>query len=706
MLSIPPNVNEHSSDAIQNALSRSYHAQSSRHGGAMDSDLFSQFMRRSIKWVILATVIGLAMAWYVATHFAKDTYYFTGQLRLEPSSVGFPFLVAPSTVDYTRYVDSPQTIRTLHKEFDIQGDESATADSITVEAYQGSSDMMIEMQGESPEKVKAILNELLVLVSEQSREIRDVAIEKHLAQFKLRTDALEDQEKEAEQKYDALCKKYNTHDLEAQFKANENDRAATNGLVAHRTIVCNLLRETIDDIKQTIVEARGGNIPRDEQDLLDEEVKQSIDTSRHAILQDKLVDHRQREAARVKLSAKQSELQRLKTLLARDLVTQAEVQEVESQVELLTLESNGDETINRLEGSISKIRDKMDSNDYLASSARAKYLARLADKLENKQQALAIAENELRDFSAHLKYMEAEYERLVDVTPKIRDFKDEMDGFNQQRQILRQETDAIKQLLATDGHTLTVNSEAYPSMHSVKNNQKKMLVAGFGAGSLLLLIPGFLIELFRITPSKYERLASKHGLPIIGRIDRKSASRFTGGTTSRVLASRIQRLNLPVGSSIALVSTGRQPCPTGMLYGAASQLAEEGSRVLIVETIGKTGLVPLPGEHTTEQVQEQTLEHGTTGPVDRLIINDPSLLCNAMSNQVWDELSASIRAYRYVLIGGVSSQDPSVASLVSAGADAVVVVSLERDAASLESTNLINDLIDFDARFLGAVIST
>ena len=88
------------------------------------------------------------------------------------------------------------------------------------------------------------------------------------------------------------------------------------------------------------------------------------------------------------------------------------------------------------------------------------------------------------------------------------------------------------------------------------------------------------------------------------------------------------------------------------------------------------------------------------------MIKDPALLCDAMSQNTWDELAASIRAYQYIMIGGLSASDSTTATLVASGADAVIVCSLERDGASPAATNLINDLIDFDARLLGAVIAS
>ncbi len=706
MLSIQNEIIEPNGELIQGSVKRSPGIHSSRYDGSLDNELFSQFMRRSVKWFFLASIVGVGVAWWVGKNFSQDSFIYTGRLTLEQSTVGYPFFAVPAAIDMAVIVDAPETIRELHQKVEMKSSEADTAKAIEVEAAKGAYDIMIEYADSDPRKAEEIVNTLMQIVTDRSREVRDGVIAKHLETLEKRTETLEAERIEAQAKYDELCLTHNSHDLLAQSDANLIAKRDAETAIARQKVVVEIHKASISDLEKRIENAKNGKLREEELALVESDVVRQAELERRAMLTDQLAEHRRREAAKIKLKVKLDELVSLQSLYERELVTQTELQAVESEVAILKMEASGDQRSDEIQGSISKIFNNLESNDYVNEAAKNKALIRLDEKMRDEKDRAIIAEAELANSQKQLDRLIAEYKSLVELSPKIRDCKVKLDGITNQQDRLQEELQAMQRLRSTDGYVLNVSATASPALTPVSSNKAKLMVAGFGGSAMLLLIPALLLEFFRVSPNRHERLATKHGLPILSRHARRSTKREPGGSTARILASRIQRLHLSLGSSVALVATGKRACPTGILFGAATHLAKEGGRVLIVEIIGDAKIVPLPCEYTTELIQDQELQTSTTEAVDRLLIKDAALLCDAMSSNTWDELAASIRSYHYILIGGLSAKDPTTATLVASGADAVVVCSLERDGASPAATHLINDLIDFDARLLGAVIAS
>ncbi|WP_442509563.1 hypothetical protein SH528x_001143 [Novipirellula sp. SH528] len=706
MLSLQNDNAEQPHELIQGTVKRASGIHSVRFDESHDNELFSQFLKRSVKWFVIASVLGAAVAWWAGDRFAKDTYTYTGRLTLEQSTVGYPFFAVPLATDMVVLIDAPDTIRELYETLPLQDPESATAKAIEVQATKGAFDIVLEYGAADAETAEQVVNTLMQIVGDKSREIRNGTITKHLATLDNRTAQLAAERSESQAAYDQLCLEHNSHDLHSEIDANLVARREAKAILARQRILIELRQQSVSQLEQHVADARVGKFDEDKRTIMQNDVVRLAEQERRVMLTDQLHEHRRRETAKIQLDSKLKELANLKSLYDRSLVTQSEFQALQSEVDVLRLESGGDKRTAEINGSITKIFDDIDSGGYVDDAVRSKILVQLDEKLRDEQEKLQLLEAELNSYEELIAKLNDEYKSLVALSPKLRDFKVALESITHQQDRVKEERQAMERLLQTDGYVLKTTSPAAPALNPVSSNKAKVMVAGFGAGSMLLLLPALLIEFFRASPNQHERLASKHGLPILSRHTRDSAKRPAGGTTSRILASRIQRLNLAVGSSVALVATGRKACPTGILFGAASHLSREGGRVLIVEVITSGKITPFPSEHAVESIQDQEMQIGKTEKVDRLLIKDPALLCDAMSHNTWDELAASIRAYQYIMIGGLSASDSTTATLVASGADAVIVCSLERDGASPAATNLINDLIDFDARLLGAVIAS
>ncbi len=706
MLSLQNDNVEQPHELIQGSIKRASGVHSVRFDESHDNELFSQFLKRSVKWFVIASILGAAVAWWAGDRFAKDTFTYTGRLTLEQSTVGYPFFAVPLATDMVVLIDAPDTIRELYESLPLTDPESATAKAIEVQATKGAFDIVLEYGAADAETAKQVVNTLMQIVGDKSREIRNGTITKHLETLDKRTAQLAAERTATQATYDQLCLEHNSHDLHAEIDANLVAKREAKAILARQRILIELRKQSIAQMEQQAADARAGKFAEEKRTIMQGEVIRLAEQERRMMLTDQLHEHRRRETAKIKLDSKLKELANLKSLYDRNLVTQSEYQALQSEIDVLRLESGDDETTTAISGSITKIFDDIDSGGYVDEAVKSKILVQLDERLREEQERLKLLEAEYTSYQELIAKLEEDYKSLVELSPKLRDFKVALESITHQQDRVKEERQAMERLLQTDGYVLKTTSPASPALIPVSSNKTKMMVAGFGAGSMFLLLPALLIEFFRASPNQHERLATKHGLPILSRHDRGSSKRQTGGTTSRILASRIQRLNLPIGSSVALVATGRKACPTGILFGAASHLARDGGRVLIIEVVAAGKITPFPSEYAVESIQDQEMQISKTDKVDRLLIQDPALLCDAMSHNTWDELAASIRSYQYIMIGGLSASDPTTATLVASGADAVIVCSLERDGASPAATNLINDLIDFDARLLGAVIAS
>ena len=707
MLSVSSQVQDPQNQIINGTVARPIGVHSSRSDGSIDTEVFSLFVRRSVKWFILGSILGIGAAYYAIQNFASDAYSFTGRLTLAHSAIGFPYFDRSDAIEYSAMIDAPDTIRELHQTVDLKQPQRATVASLTVEANERSRDLVVEYESDKPEQAEEVLGTLLDIVCRKTRDARNKVADEHLTQFAERKEALDKEQVRVQSEYDTLCEEYNTHDLESRIDAIMTEKVTTEIALDRQRLVHKLQQQNVALLRERIGKVRDGKFSPAELHVLKAEAEMQTDWQLHTMLKEELIDHRAKESARIKLIAKEQELARLQKLVERSLVTKSELELVQSEVEVLRLEAQGDSTSDGLRSSIGSITEKFDSKTHAEETAKAQILVKLEEELRTEIQELELAVGEVTNYEQHLDQIDAEHEKLIAVSPRIRKFKVELASVKEQLDKLAHETLAMSQLKETEGHALMISGDVTPSLDPVSSNKSKMAVLGFGAGSLLLLLPGLLIEFFRANPNPSERLATRHGLPILSRHSRKAGKKTIGGSTSRILASRIQRLQLAFGSSVSLVSTGQKPCPIGILFGAATHLRGAEGRVLIVELCDGNRTTPLPCEFSSEKIQDQELQvtSSSTG-VDRLLISDSSLLCNAMSNETWDELAASIRSYRYILVGGLSAKDPTTATLVASGADAAIVCSLDRKATSVEATHLINDLIDFDTPLLGAVVAS
>ncbi|TWU23952.1 hypothetical protein Pla52o_18750 [Novipirellula galeiformis] len=706
MLSLQNETATSPHELIQGPLKRSPGIHSSRSEDSADNELFSQFLRRSVKWFVIASVLGIAVGWWVGERFAQDTFAYTGRLTLEQSTVGYPFFAVPSATDMVVLVDAPDTIRALHEAIPLAQSESATAKAIKVQSSKGAYDIVIEYGHADAAISKQVVDTLMRVVSDKSSEIRNHTIAKHLETLEKQTVDLARERSQRQAAYDELCLKHNSHDLLSEIEANLAAKREANAILAKQRILVELRKQSVQQIEAQVADAHAGKFGDEKRSMVESDVIRLAEMERRVMLTEQLHEHRRRETAKIQLASKQKELASLQTLFDRNLVTQSEMQVLQSEVDVLRLEAGGDQRTAEINGTITKIYDDLDSGGYITEAVKNKILIQLDERLRSELESFKLVEAELKSYQQLIEKLDDNYAALVALSPQLRDFKVALESITHQQDRAKEERHAMERLLHTDGYVLKVTSPASPALIPVSSNKAKIMVAGFGAGSMVLLLPALLFEFFRVSPNQHERLASKHGLPILSRHTSDSRKRFTGGTTSRILASRIELLNLPIGASVALVATGRKACPAGILFGAATHLARGADRVLIVEMIHAAKIVPFPWEHTVEIIQEQQMQINQIEKVDRLLIKDPALLYDLMSRNTWDELAANIRAYRYVLVGGLSASDSTTATLVASGADAVIVCSLERDGASPAATDLINDLIDFDAPLLGAVIAS
>ncbi|WP_372726128.1 hypothetical protein, partial [Novipirellula sp.] len=187
MLSLQNDNVEQPHELIQGSIKRASGVHSVRFDESHDNELFSQFLKRSVKWFVIASMLGVAVAWWAGDRFAKDTFTYTGRLTLEQSTVGYPFFAVPLATDMVVLIDAPDTIRQLYESLPLTAPESATAKAIEVQATKGAFDIVLEYGAADAETAKQVVDTLMQIVGDKSREIRNGTITKHLETLDKRT---------------------------------------------------------------------------------------------------------------------------------------------------------------------------------------------------------------------------------------------------------------------------------------------------------------------------------------------------------------------------------------------------------------------------------------------------------------------------------------------------------------------------------------
>ncbi|MFG0260954.1 MAG: hypothetical protein ACF788_00985, partial [Novipirellula sp. JB048] len=559
----------------------------SRAADSTDSTSLQRWLYRSLKWCVVASLFGIAAGWWLGDRFATDSFTYRGRLTFEPNTVGAPFFKAPAVTDMMGLVEAAETIRALHVSLPLTSSMSATAQAIEVRPGTGAHELVIEYGHTDPETARRVVDTLMRLVSDRSRALRNRSIIKHLETLEKQAGGLAIERAQAQTAYDDLCFQYHSHDLRAEIDANRAAKREANLIWVTQRMRVASRAQRVQRIVDQLAEVRAGSVA-DETQLLETELLET------------------------QLIFKPQELTSVRAGAAASSVARSRWQSPWARDEENDSEDDGHEAVPP------RIREQLRIQNQLGE--------RLRLELEN----LELAEAELTAYQQLIEELDEAHAAWVALGPSLREIEITMQGITDQQKRVNEQRQTMERWLQTDGCVLMAASPASPALIPVSSNKTEIMVAGFGAGTLALLIPVMLFELLRVSPNRYEQLANKHGLPILSRHTSDSRQRGTGGATARILASRIELLDLPQSASLAWVATGRKACPSGLLFGTARHLGSQGDRVLVVEVINAARAAPFPGDHCEEIIQEQTLQISDVERVDRLLIKDPALLGDVM----------------------------------------------------------------------------
>lgn len=336
------------------------------------------------------------------------------------------------------------------------------------------------------------------------------------------------------------------------------------------------------------------------------ELETIYDAQKQRLVEEKL--RREKDQARLDamVKTKRIEYDRIKSLRERDLISQAEMDRVEGELEILMAERNSqvqsmESQLDRIYGRIDTRTESMRLAGVGGSSLMIPGLSFSGSSQSTEQQTIALlrgsevaANKVLEQLNNELKTKASELESLValqnEITPLIRDVQRSDETID--RLIARNEI--FHQTARSDSEELMIIEDAKPMINSVASNAVKIFGAGFIASLGCFLVPLFLLKLKSANDRK-PRTETVFGIPVLGKkpdavLCKKNAA-MADEELNRLALRVCHRFGLARGV-ITIAGNGENQ-PGGLVNVVVQQLRNTGRSVALIDAWQLPG--PLDG---------------------------------------------------------------------------------------------------------------
>lgn len=577
----------------------------------MDSNLVSNFPQRPIqagasvglqktleetlrgmlrwkKYLALSVIIGVTVGLAAAFLLENRRYEFHGALLYSPNEITAPYYRPPLLGNLIHAIDTPAMLEQINQRCQLGSDLSELRRNVSVELVPSGDTLVIRVIRPDKEEAERVLRTAMSTFAEESRKISKQAIGPFVKEFRANFKNAQDSYEQIDAQLQAFLEEHKLKSSESL----ESGLTALQGSVTELDFELEMANIELAAAQSKRDRLKSLEIPIDESLPANEQVKRTktlangaTDSDRRQFLRDQIAKEQEDSSYAVKLSVKERELERVKKLHGQGLISDAEKERIEGELDILRAEQNV--RVEQLQGKLTEVEQRLarrlvgkggDETDELVM------LAGFAEEPHLFDQSLALleldivgAKHKVDGLSKKLASKSQELEQLAELQKQIAPLKVSLAQAADETHRMQSLADQFNQAYKSEVDELKVVQAPTPTIDGIRSNAGKLFGAALIATVGLLIAPLFLMEWQRNNRKTPANVARAFGVPLLADLSRDKVF----GEHIASAALRIQR-QLPEQHATLLVigCSGR----TRLL---AEALAKCGESVVVVDMDGE-----------------------------------------------------------------------------------------------------------------------
>ncbi|MBL8825683.1 MAG: hypothetical protein JNM18_01770 [Planctomycetaceae bacterium] len=690
---------------------------------AAPQNVLADFVRRRWPALIVCLALSAAGGWYAGRLLGQTSFTFASLWLYAPQTQTAPYYNPPDVGTIVSLIRSPGLLATVAEEFKLPSSK-VLASNLRVEVPYGSQMISMQLEGDQPPQIVAILNRIGQRVEQTLGEARQRSLERALTQLS---------EQVAAQQATVATAVAALREFQQSEQIVDLDQEVLR------------VRTEIDALEVT---SRTG--------MTRDGVRTDDTAQRRGMLRDLIQEERDAITARNQLTLKRNEYERAKALHDKRYISTAEFQRIETELQSL---------VEQEQGLVARYRAKLKEYDaYMATHIQS------AQPGPGGSPQVTSAESSMDDvrrrYDELLAERRARQAHLLSVFPRGKELVAAVTKATAEKDRLEGQLATLRQAAGATDRMLSALQSPRPALDPTKSTSKKIMA---GAGLAILLVsalPLVLLDLVLKRRPNQTRLADDLGLPLL---TRRVLSRGWGQSGEQLDHDEVRRLALRIQQStpadnrvVLLTSATSQPLSVSLVASLAERMAQRGEQVALVE-IAQPGDVqaawhalaasPNAIEAETSSVKHtparsiydsivsgrhvgggvaiaepfatthapktacglsaylgsstshpgDTLRRSTIAGVD-LILSEASLPEEGLASRRMTALVTELRErYSLVILAGPAATDSVDVQMLAARADAIVVCATGGAAPVNAARSTLAELIDARAPLLGMV---
>lgn len=494
---------------------------------------------RQWKTLFVCLAIGSACGVWVSNKYVVTKQSFSTTLLYSPSQGGAPYYAAPDIPTATALVKDNQLLVQLAKEFPPHSSKSLSQ-AIRTEFRYGSNAISIRLEGENPDRTKAILERLVQLFGQHVDLMRRSAQGRIVENMRSQAALAQQQLTQAKTALKAFNRAEGIVDLDHDMDRLQEEIAA--------------------------IELKLENVQLDPGTSVDPQ------TQRRNALREMMQDERDAIAARTQLTLKRNDFERARALHERRFISDAEFRRIETELQALEEQDHG---------AVRKYRDTLQATppSALAQQTQTPGEVKASDTSSGETESNQYLRQRLAERKSQLA-------RLASLRWKASELAEQLKAAADDKVRVDAQLSACEQWQRADFSEVSVIQAASPVPDSTTSNRKKLFAYALAAVAMVLASPFLLYDLLTKRRPAIERLAERFELPVLARgltASSSSPNRSADSEEVRKLALRIQQSVASEHSAVLFTSLSDGSVDIPLLHGLACCFAERGESVLLID---------------------------------------------------------------------------------------------------------------------------
>jgi capsular polysaccharide biosynthesis protein len=448
-----------------------------------------QAVKNQWKMVSCMIIIGIVIAGATSFWLGKQTWETTGTMLYTPLPTpdGQKGLyTSPDLNTLTSLIKSPDNLNELCEEFRLAMPLSVLDKSFKVTTPKNTQTVVVSLQWAEGTECARMTNWLMERFIERSKDIRRRTAEGHINDLTLRMTDNESQYKRQMSQYSSYLQKHNIIDtkLESESISKELETLLTDQIRSSRDEVSYTAQRVrvakeLEEIKRSVQEEfeRERKFEASQETIADNRRRQDR-------LRELIDDERKRQEWIAELSVKRKEFDRRSALRANGVVSQAELDEIAKEVEILTARLNDNSKIVNWRNELTRIDQVVIPKGQSRSQGSPIIQQALFRQLEIDLKLIGIQ----KDLFEIGKAINAKRRRLEEISASVREsesMKKELEVISQDRLRLSEQASFFRKLRDQSVSEFSIVSHARAGTYPISSN-RKLWFAGFMAGAFFV----------------------------------------------------------------------------------------------------------------------------------------------------------------------------------------------------------------------------